>query len=54
MSDQRDAISSKEEIEIISGESQGEAGSDQSRVPNRGRGGGVESGQASGSVSENP
>ena len=52
MSDHRDAISSEEEIEIISGESQGEAGSDQSRVPNRGQG--VESGQASGSLSKNP
>ncbi len=54
MRDQRDAISSEEEIEIISGGSQGEAGSDQSRAPNRGQEGGVGSGQASGSLNENP
>ena len=54
MSNQRDAISSEEEIEIISGGSRGEAGSDKSRAPNQGQEGGVGSGQASGSLNENP
>ena len=54
MSDRRDAISSEEEIEIISGVSQGKAGSDKSGGSNPDCR--VEEGtdQASGSVSENP
>ena len=54
MSDQRDAISSEEEIEIISGVSQGKAGSDKSGDSNPDCR--VEEGtdQASGSVNEKP
>ena len=54
MSDQRDAISSEEEIEIISGVSQGKAGSDKSGASNPDCRVGEETDSASGSVSENP
>ncbi len=54
MSNQHDAISSEEEIEIISSESQGEAGLDQSGIPNRDQEDSVGSGRASGSLTKNP